>query len=183
MVARKLGLVALIVSLMLVGAPRADAAIWTGSCALDVTFVFDRTVRATTTAVGYSIFTSPAADLDPLTSGAQPCVVDTSPLDPFRATSASGGGNAAAWNCESTVGLGSWDQSWEPDPPSVYGSHVIVGGGGHWTMEVNNPELNFTGVLELTLDASDATKPAQCATTGIGSLRMTGTMFFQDPAL
>ena len=184
---RRRTLVALLaVSLLSALAPRADATIWTGSCALSLTFTFDQPVRAANWGVrspSYTVEANDARDLDPLSAGTQGCTINASPLDPFRATAAAGNGTATVWTCESTFGSGSWDQSFDPDPASTSGGHVITGTWGDWTMEVNSFALDFAGVINLTIDPSEAAKLATCETSGISSIRMVGTMHFQDPSV
>jgi hypothetical protein len=179
--------VALASCLLLLVAPVARGSVFTGTCVLNLTFNFDSPIKAAALSQGrnvsYSISASPAADLNPLDGGSQPCVVDTNALNPFRPTDASGSGQAIAWTCEAAAGTGSWDQSWTPDPVSVSGAHAITGTWGNWHMVVNNASLSFTGSMDLTVAASDATKLSQCAGAGISSLRMTGVMHFQDPEM
>ena len=167
-------------------APNADATVWTGTCALSLTFTFNQPVRSASAGVrspSYSIQANDARDLDPLSAGTQGCTINASPLDPFRATGAGGEGNSVVWTCESAAGTGSWEQSWDPDPASTSGTHAITGTWGNWVMEVNSFALNFAGVINLSLDPSEATKLSACETTGISSIRMVGIMQFQDPAV
>lgn len=182
---KRMALILLAVSTIALGAPApANATVFTGSCALNLTFSFHTRVRPASslqTAVGYDVTATSARDLDPLAAGSQPCVVDTDALNPFRTTDAAGSGNSLAWTCEFASGTGSWNQSWTPDPAPLFGSHTISGPWGDWTLIVNSPSLNFAGVAHLTVDPADATSLAQCETGGISSLRMTGVMYFQDP--
>jgi hypothetical protein len=175
----------LAVSLLSVLAPRADATVWTGVCTMSLSFSFDTPIKSTASLTGpnYDVFAGDARDLNPLASGMQGCAVDTSALSPFRSTSASGAGHSILWTCDQTTASGSWEQTWDPDPPSVTGAHTITGTWGQWTMVVNSPSLNFTGVMDLTLDPSFATTLAQCELGGIYNLRMIGVMHFQDPVV
>ncbi|HEY7873795.1 MAG TPA: hypothetical protein VIG64_01605 [Actinomycetota bacterium] len=191
---RKL-LVISVISLLLTGvAPSARAGIFTGTCAVNVTFTFGGPIYSATAGIlpgdarpsealsmPYDVEMTGAADLNPLKAGSQACTMDVDPLDPFRDTFASGGGTAVSWTCEEAVGFGSWQQHFEPDPGPVVGSHAIAGPWGNWTMVVNNPGLTFTGTVHLTVAPSDSTTLAQCELGGITRLRMTGVMHLQDP--
>jgi hypothetical protein len=170
----------MVVSLLAFGAPQAQANVFSGVCAVGLTFQFDRPVTAVPAPVHYDIFAGAPRGVT-LANG--PCVSDVEPLSPFRNMSASGSGDAVTWSCEAVVGLGSWEQSFNPDPPPMFGSHTITGTWGDWTMVVRNAQLNYTGEIQLTLDPFDAAKSAQCAAGGISTLSMTGVMHFQDPSL
>lgn len=164
----------------------AQGSIWTGSCALVVEFAFGSRVRSASfalTAPGYDITVSQAADLDPTTASTTEACATSLNVDPFRQTSAGGSGSSALWTCESTLGIGSWSQSWTPSLPPVFGSHVVAGTWGAWTMVVTNPSLSFSGVIELTIHPSHALKLKDCATSGIRSITMVGVMVFQDPQI
>lgn len=183
---RKTLVIVLCVLLLAALAPAARAGVFTGTCALNVTFNFDTPVRSITStqarmATSYNVNAGDAADLNPLKAGSQGCAINASPLDPFRGTSASGGGSAISWTCEAVAASGSWDQQFHPDPDPVSGSHTIAGTWGNWVMFVNNPSLSFTATINLTVAPADAGKLAQCETNGITSLRMTGVMHLQDP--
>jgi hypothetical protein len=166
--------------------PSASASLWSGTCALDVTFSFSSPVRRldplALTRPSYSISVAPAVDLDPLTGGSQPCAVTLSGTNPFRETSVSASGTSTLWTCEATSAGGSWTQGWNGSPPSVNGSHLITGGSDAWTMVVHNgPPPTFAGSMELVIHPDDAGKLAQCELNGVSSLKMTGVMVFQDP--
>ena len=177
---RKAVLIGTTMALLAVGAPQANATIFTGACAMSLAFSFDSPVTAVPHAVSYSVAGGTARMINQVTKG---CVVDTSALSPLRSTSASGDGFATAWSCEAVAGLGTWQQSWDPDPAPMSGTHVITGTWGHWTMAVTSSSLNFTGEMELTVDPLDAGKLTQCTSNGITALRMIGVMHFQDPSL
>ncbi len=185
---RKIVVIVATLAGLFAGAPPARASLWSGTCALDVTFSFSSPVRSpnpgslTVTTPTYSISVAPAVDLNPLTSTAEPCAVTLSGTNPFRSTSVSAGGSSAFWTCEEANAGGSWNQAWDGSPPSVSGSHVISGGPNVWTMVVHNsPSLTFVGTMQLTVHRDDAAKLAQCELGGITSLKMTGVMVFQDP--
>ena len=177
---RKAVVVALTTSLMSVAVPAAHATIFTGACAVSVTFTFGSPVTTTPKPVDYSVSVGNARTANLRTPG---CAVDTSPLSPLRTTDGGGVGSSPAFSCEAGAGLGSWEQSWTPDPPAMSGSHTVSGTWGNWQMVVVSPALNFTGEMDLTVDPADATKIANCAVTGITSLKMIGVMHFQDPSL
>ena len=182
MVRRIVTCVAVAAAVAVTAAP-AEAAAWNGSCALNVTFNFTSPVlRAglTVTRPSYTISVTPAADLNPLTGVSEPCEVAPGGLSPFRETSVTAGGTSSLWTCEATDAGGTWNQSWNPSPPAVSGSHVITGGPGGWTMVLHNsPTLTFVGVMHLVVHPSDALKLAQCEVSGMSSLRMTGVLEFQ----
>jgi hypothetical protein len=188
---RKLLLAALVSALFATAAPSANATVFTGTCVLDLQFQFSDAIRSARNVIGvghtaqavttYDITATSAADMDPTKAGSQACTMDVTPLDPSRETAAWGSGQALSWTCEATAGTGSWHQDFYPDPASVTGSHAIGGTWGNWVMFVNNQSLNFTGTINLTVAPSDAAKLAQCETTGITDLRMTGVMHLQDP--
>ncbi len=187
MLGRILGTAATLAA-VLASAPAAEASLWSGTCAVNVTFTFSSPVRSpdpttlTVTRPSYSISVAPAADLNPLTSASEPCAVTLSGVDPFRETSVSASGTSTLWTCQATRAGGSWTQSWGGSPPAVSGSHAIVGGPDGWTMVVHNsPSLTFVGTMELVVHPGDTAKLAQCALGGITSLTMTGVMVFQDP--
>jgi hypothetical protein len=177
---KKTALLGMVASLLAFGAPQANATIFSGACAIGLTFQFSRPVTAIPSTVSYDVSSSAPAGLT-LSNGS--CLTDTNPLQPFRPTSASGSGEAVSWSCEAVVGFGSWQQSFNPDPPPMEGVHSIHGTWGNWTMVVRNSALNYTGEMALTVDPFDAAKAAQCASGGISSLRMVGVMHFQDPTL
>jgi hypothetical protein len=170
----------LVILVVAFASPPAHATVFSGACAVSVNFSFNSPVTATPKSIGYSVALGPARTVTQVTRG---CVTDVSPLSPFRSTSGSGSGHAVTWTCEAAVGLGTWEQSWDPDPPPMSGAHSIAGTWGDWTMVVNSSALNFVGEMELTVDPADAAKLAQCATSGISSLSMIGIMHFQDPSL
>ena len=186
---RKLAVVAISSVLFFNFAP-ARAAIFTGTCVMNLDFEFSTPIRSATSfaaaerrSTSYNIGGFGAADLNPLTDRFESCVVDNDPLNPFKVTSASGDGNAIAWYCEAAAGSGSWTQDWDPDPGAVVGSHTIAGTWGNWVMVVSDPTLNFTGTINLTVAPSDETKLRDCELNGISNLRMTGVMHFQDPPI
>ena len=168
--------------------PSAQASLWSGTCALTLTFNFSSPVRSpdalnlTVSTPSYSISVAPFTDLNPLTGAWEACAISLSGLDPFRETWVSAGGSSTVWTCEATDAGGTWNQSWYPSPPSVFGSHVITGGPDGWTMLVHNsPSLTFVGSIELTVHPDDALQLARCEVSGMTSLRLMGVMVFQDP--
>lgn len=179
--ARKI--VPLIALIMLVGVPQpAHASLWSGACALDVRFVFSEPIQLSGSNPSYTVTVTPAVDLDPGWSGSQPCVTSLD-IDPFRSTSVGASGTSSLWTCAAVLASGPWDQTWQKqsgdfNPPPVFGSHSITGAWGAWTVLVTSPSLNFTGVLELTLDTATPTP----ACIGATSVRTTGVMVFQDPS-
>lgn len=170
-------------ALIMTPMPQAHAILFTGACAVELTFEFHSPVR--------SISNGPAApDYDIWGVGADDV---TAPLDPCAAlltapnigkdTDISAAGSSTLWTCESTVGGGGWNQGWEGQLPTIWnGIHWIEGTWGSWTMEVVdlNPQA-FVGFIELTVHPDDIGKLSTCLTSGIDSLRMTGVMVFQDP--
>lgn len=152
------------------GAPSASASGLThGECVVNLTFDFDSPVRSTLTSPTYSLsglgqcFTLLNTDLDPTTS-----IV--------------GSGGSVVWSCGATWAGGTWDQSWDPAPPSVAGNHFIAGTWGAWEIVVQGP--GYLAVGEFTTragDPSEALKVAPCATGGIDKIKMTGVLSFQDP--
>jgi len=182
---RRVTVTAGVLALLASGSP-AQAGTWVGACALDVTFNFTTPVRATNAVAltvsrpNYSISVAQAKDLDPLTGGVQACHVSPALLAPFRSTWAWGGGESWVWTCEVTDAGGTWNEGWSSSIPLVYGSHVIEGGPGGWSMTVHDsPSLRFVGTMELTVHPDDAVKLAQCRTSGMTSLKMTGILTFQ----
>lgn len=181
MPARKI--VPLIALLMLVGVPQpAHAALWSGACALDVRFVFSEPIQPTGSNPNYTVTVTPAVDLDTGWPGSQPCLSSLD-VDPFRSTSVVASGSSSLWTCGAVLASGPWDQGWQNQagaftPPAVFGSHSITGAWGAWTVLITSPSLNFTGVIELTLDTGTPTP----ACIGATSVRTTGVMVFQDPS-
>ncbi len=162
-----------ITSFTLVGsAAPADAAIWSGACAIDVTFNFNSPVRSVAAAL-----TRPSYSL----TASGDCVITLDAGNPLKTTSVIGSGSADAWTCEAALGSGTWDQTFNPDPPDAFGSHRLDGAWGAWTLVVQNPALTFLGVVELTVHPTQPGAIAQCLTGGLTSLRTTGVMVFQDP--
>jgi hypothetical protein len=150
----------------------ANASVWTGACVISVTFNFTSPVEAVGTSPDYTLSGSGGL-----------CGVSLDVFNPTRTTLIDGGGSSRSWTCGSTVGEGTWDESWNPNPPAVFGNHLITGTWGDWTIVVSNSSLSFAGVAEMTVDPSDAGKLVQCARTGISSLKMIGVLTFQDPAV
>ena len=183
---RRIGLVGMIVALSMTMLPQADAALWTGACLVNVRFNFTTPVRTYGTAPDYSISVSSVADVDPTKSGTQGCAVTLDPLEIGRGTSVVANGSSTEWSCAAVVASGRWDQQWfdssgSGSPPSMIGSHSMVGTWGHWTLALTDANLAVVGVAELTLAPGEATKLAQCPLIGFTSLGMTGTLVFQDP--
>jgi len=182
---RRALIIAIAVAALMVGlVPNASAGLYSGSCQLVLTFNFSSGVGLDTKP-SYSISASPAVDLDPTWSGSQPCLVTLDAFNPTRETSVSGSGSSSIWACGAVLASGSWDQSWTnksggSSPSAIFGSHTITGSFGEWILEVRNP-LSFVGAAEMTVHPLDATKAAQCASGGFSSIRMIGTMVFQDP--
>jgi hypothetical protein len=187
--AKKPFALALIVCLFWNIAPPARATIFTGTCAVALDFEFSAPIRSVTSATApqpkaaasYEVSIFGLTDLNPLTGGVEACVVDNTPTNPFKRTFGSASGNAIAWNCEETLGSGTWQQDWDPDPGAVFGAHTIAGTWGNWVMVVNNDSLSFTGTMHLTVAPEHATKLAECETNGMTHLSMVGIMHFQDP--
>lgn len=182
---RKVMVTAGVLAVLASGSP-AQAATWAGACALDVTFNFTTPVRApnalaqTVSRPNYSISVAQSKDLNPLTGAVEACHVSPAVLAPFRSTWAWGGGTSSIWTCESTLASGTWNEGWSSSIPLVYGSHLIKGGPDGWSMTVHDdPSLRLVGTMELTVHPDDALKLAQCETSGITSLKMTGVLAFQ----
>jgi hypothetical protein len=176
----------MIMALAMTIVPQANAALWTGACAVNVRFNFATPVRAVGTAPDYSITVSSVADLDPLNSGTQGCAVTLDPLEIGRSTSVSATGSSVEWSCAAAVASGSWNQQWfdssgSGSPPAMFGSHTVTGTWGDWVLTLTDASLTTVGVAELTLAPTEATKLAQCPLIGFTSLGMTGTLVFQDP--
>lgn len=170
--------------LMLGWVAPAQAFPYTGSCALTLTFSFSSPVHGAAGSVsrpGFSISVSPTTDLNPLTGAWEPCLISFSGINPWRTTWVTAGGSSGAWTCEATLADGSWNQGWTPSPDYMDGNFVLTGGPDGWTMVIHNdPYLSFFGKMELTVHPDDATKLAACETTGISTLKLTGTLTFQD---
>jgi hypothetical protein len=183
---RFVSLVVAIVALTASWVPPAHAALWTGTCTVLVTVNFGtRITAAGISGTNYSISLE-GVDLNPVTAGQQACAITLDPLEPTRSTGGGGNGSSSLWTCGFGLGSGSWSQSWADSsgvgsPPTVVGSHTITGSWNDWVLEVNNPALNFVGVAELTLQAAENLKLAQCAGAGVSSITMIGQMIFQDP--
>lgn len=170
--------VAVLVFAVLGGAaPAAQGSIWTGTCPVRVDFTFNSRMGSAVW-LGHPSYSFSVGNLLGL-----PCAVSLDAFQPFRSTNGGGSGSSVIWTCESTLGSGSWNQTWSPSLPPVFGSHVITGTWGAWTMVVTSPSLNFSGVIELTTSPFDAAKLALCETNGMWSLSMWGTMVFQDPEI
>lgn len=167
----------LTIALFAATAPSAKAEIWTGSCPVQIDFSFGSRVRSATA------LSHPSYSFEFSNYLGLPCAVTLDVFQPLRSTSGSGSGSSATWTCESTLGTGWWNQDWTPGLPSVAGSHIITGTWGDWSMVVTNPSLSFSGVVQLTVNPTDAAKLVTCESTGIRRLSMVGTMVFQDPEI
>lgn len=173
---------ALLTLLLIAGATSpARADLWTGACTLRVEVTFRSPARPPLSSPNYDIQAYGAVDLDPTTSGIQPCVRTLSG-EVFGGTFAGGSGTALAWSCAATLARGSWSQSFDAEgPPAFSGSHVLTGAWGAWTLQVQSASLNVVGVGELALQAAEAVKTPSCATGYLSSVTMIGTLVFQDP--
>lgn len=172
-----------ILSILIVagGSVPARAGLWTGACALRITFLFHEPVRPPLSSPGYDFEAFGAADLDPLTTGIQPCALSLSG-SVFSGTAADGTGSASAWSCGTTLARGSWRQEFDAEGPLPFsGTHLLTGTWGDWTLQVQSSSLNVVGVGELTLQAADALKTPSCATGSLQTLTMVGVLVFQDP--
>lgn len=163
------------------GATPARAALWSGTCAVQVTIAFRAPLRPPLSAPNYDISAGGAADLDPTTGGMQPCARTLS-TEVFGTTAAGGSGHAIAWSCGTTLATGSWEQGFGAEGPAPFsGSHVLTGSWGAWTLAIHSTELNVIAVGELALQASEAGKTRSCATGSLESVTMVGVLVFQDP--
>ena len=183
---RRIGLVCTIVALFAATVPQANAALWTGACAVNVRFNFATPIRGFGTAPDYSITVSSAADVDPTKSGTQGCGVTMDPLEIGRGTSVSATGSSTEWSCAAAVASGAWNQQWfdssgSGSPPAMIGSHAVAGTWGDWELVLTDDNLAVIGVAALTINPTEAAKVAQCPLGGITSLGMVGTLVFQDP--
>ncbi|MGH2684830.1 MAG: hypothetical protein ACRDJP_05110 [Actinomycetota bacterium] len=169
---RRLLVVATTSIALLAPASPADAAIWSGACALDVTFTFQSPVRSGAIALSH-----PGYNL----SASGQCAITLDIGNPLRTTAVIGSGTSDAWTCEAALGSGTWNQDFDPDPPDVLGSHRLDGVWDAWTLVVQDPGLTFLGVAELVVDPSQPDALVRCLTGGLTSLRTTGVMVFQDP--
>lgn len=186
---RRLLIAALVVCLTQMGLSPARAnVVWTVGCTLVVTFNFSSPVKAANTAPDYTVSVAPAADLDPMWAGSQPCVATFSGTQPGRTTSVIvSDTQTTLWTCGAVVSAGRWEQSWRDqsgtlDPPAVSGRHFLTGTWGSWVMELENLDLSFFGVMGLTVHPDDAGKLATCASGGgFTTLKMIGHEVVQDP--
>ncbi|MDQ3913971.1 MAG: hypothetical protein M3323_01380 [Actinomycetota bacterium] len=167
-------------ALFAAAAPPADAALWTGACAVRVTVDFRTPVRAPLGTVAYDLTVAGAVDLDLTKVGTQSCV--TTLTGEATGGTFAGGSGVATWSCAAAVAQGTWHQSFDPEgPPGFSGTHVLAGSWGAWTLSVANTSLNVLGAGELTLQAVEATKTPSCALGALDSVTMVGTLAFQDP--
>lgn len=184
---RRFALVLQLVFVMLiVPASSAHASLWSGGCALIVTFHFNSPVTpaqlGSVSTPTYWISVEAAQDLDSNTAIAEPCVITLAGINLYRRTWVIADGSSTLWTCEATDAGGDWNQGWGVSPPAIFGSHLISGTWGAWNMVFHNhPTLNFVGTMALTVHPDDAGKRVDCQTSGITSLKMIGTMAFQDP--
>ena len=173
---------ALLALLLVAGdAVPARAGLWSGACGLRITIQFHAPVRPPLSSPSYDFEAVGAADLDPLTSGVQPCAF-TLTGSALGGTSAGGSGLATAWSCAVTVARGSWQQTFDPEGPASFaGSHLLAGSWGAWTLQVQSPSLSVIGAGEFTLQAVDALKTPSCATGSLETVTLVGVLVFQDP--
>ncbi len=75
------------VALLATVAPPARASLWTGSCVLRITVNFNSAVRVPFSAPSYSLDVAGVQDLDPLTTGTQPCATTMTGTQVFHPTS------------------------------------------------------------------------------------------------
>ncbi|HYO60619.1 MAG TPA: hypothetical protein VEU29_01820 [Actinomycetota bacterium] len=171
----------LTILLVTAGAAPARADLWSGACALRLTLSFHSPVRPPVSAPAYELEATGAADLDLTTPGIQSCA-HTLSGSAFGGTAAGGAGSAAAWSCGTTLGSGSWDQSFDEEGPQGFsGSHLLTGSWGSWTLQIRSQSLNVIGVGDFSLQAAEATKTPSCATGSLQSVTMVGVLVFQDP--
>src|ERR1041384_6401574 len=95
-----------------------------GSCALNVNITFGgsgmKSAAVELSSPSYTM-TVTGGDLVPGVAGTQQCVSALGGLSPFRSTGVTvtpGSTASDLWTCEGVLGLGTWDQSWSPTPPS-----------------------------------------------------------------
>jgi hypothetical protein len=184
---KTLFVVAQAVSLLVATAAPGHAALFSGACTLEVTINFDSPVTMTDSNPGYSLTISGGTDLDSSRAGNQACVTSLDFVDPFRRTFGDGVGDSTTWTCTSAFSSGSWDQSWYDErgsgsPPPLTGTHTLIGTWNAWLLEVTSPSLNYVAVGELRVAPEhQGAITSACQKGGIRSLKLVGTLVFQDP--
>ncbi len=112
--ARVVGLVVSAVVMLATVHTPVQASVWSGSCALNLTFNFGSRVRplslSSVSRPSYTISAEAAVDLNPSTTAKEACAITLDALNPFRPTGISASGTSHLWTCEATDARGSWLQ-------------------------------------------------------------------------
>lgn len=164
----------------------ADASLWGGTCAFNVTISFTggtmKSAAVATTSPEYTMTFTPLTDLDSAPD-TQNCYVPLGLLSPFRGTTVTVDETTTGdiWTCENISSSGTWSQTFSADtpPPVVDASYHIRGNASALVMDIAAVDFSFVATVELA--GFGLAQETQCLGQGITSLSLSAVEIFQDP--